>query len=461
MPSSARGGSPYTKPRLPVDPTVPVRRSRVRFPRAATLLALLLATTAAQARAQTPADSALRERILRSNPELAAARASVRAAEARVGATGFAPPLTLSAEAEEIPDGIDLPGAGSVRVEVEREFLSGGRRRAAQALVATDVRAAEAAVAGTERRLLADAERSLARAAGWGSIARRLAAEDSLLVGAEEGLRARFSVGEARYVDVLRLRTERLRIQTERAEALAEARAGRRALEALAGPDTAGLATLVDVAVAERAARPTAALPPAPEIETLAASSPAVRRAEAALERTRAARQLLAAEQRPRVTASAGVQRFGGEGEGHTVGPTLGATVTLPSTARRANAAGLAAADARIVAAAAERDAAVASVRAELLAAAERYEAARARLATFDAALLRGAREEREAALAAYRTGDLSLVELIDFERALARAETERLRAVLDAADALADLLAAGADAGFPGTHDDSNDDDR
>jgi cobalt-zinc-cadmium efflux system outer membrane protein len=445
-----------------VDPTVPAWRSRVRFPRAAAFIALLLAFTASPARAQTAADSAVRALVLRANPELAAARASVLAAQARVGATGFAPPLTLSAEAEEIPGGIDLTGAGSLRVEVGHEFLSGRRRRAARALAATGVTGAEAALAGAERRVLADAERALARAAGWSAIARRLAAEDSLLAGAEEALRARFSVGEARYVDVLRLRTERLRIQTERAEALAEARAGRRVLEALAGSaDTAGLAPVIDAAIAERGARLVTALPGAPAVEPLVAGSPAVRRAEAVLAAARAERQLLAAQQRPRVTASAGVQRFGGDAEGHAVGPTLGASVTLPSTARRANRAALAAADARIAAAAAERDAVLAGVRAEGVAAAERYEAARTRLATFDAALLRGAREEREAALAAYRTGGLSLVELIDFERALARAEMERLGAALDAADALRDLLASGSGTEGAGIPNRTNDDDR
>ena len=60
----------------------------------------------------------------------------------------------------------------------------------------------------------------------------------------------------------------------------------------------------------------------------------------------------------------------------------------------------------------------------------------------------------REAALASFRTGELSLIELLDFERALARAETERLRSLLDAADALADLFAAGT--GGPG-HEDSS----
>ena len=437
-------------------------RPRVQITRVAVLLLLPFAVPARSAWAQSTAISALQTRILRSNPALAAARANVQATKARVGATGFTAPLAISAEVEEIPNGINVLGSGSTRVVIEREFLSGGRRAAARAVVATDVQSAEAAVSGAERRVLVEVERSLARTAGWTGIARRLAAEDSLLVGAEQGLRARFSVGEARYVDVLRLRTERLRIQTERAEALAEARVGRRALEALAGPvDTAGLGSLFDAATNEAARRSVVALPAAPATDSLLVGAPAIRQAEAALARARAARVLLLAEQRPRVSASAGVQRFGGEAEGHSVGATLGANVTLPSTARRANTARIAAADARIAAAAAQRDAIVAGVRGSLLAAAERYEAARARLAVFDTALLRGAREEREAAVAAYRTGEFTLLELIDFERSLARVETERYRAVLDAANALADLLAAGTNAGLLGTSDDTTNDDQ
>lgn len=406
----------------------------------ATALLLFPLTVSAQ---DSPATTALREAVQRSSPELSARRAAVDAARARVAATGFAEPAALSAEVEEAPDVVNLTGA-SVRVEVGREFLAGGRRDAARALVTTEVRAAEASLAAAGARLDAAVLRSLTAAAGWSAISRRLAGEDSLLVSAEEALTARFSVGEARYVDVLRLRTERLRVQGERAEALAEARAARVALQGLLGP-VEGRDTLIDAALAGTGPR-LVALPPAPDPDSLIARSSAVLIAEAAVERARAGRTLTAAEQRPRFSGAVGLQRFGAdEGGAGTLGVTLGASMTLPSTARRANQAALASADAEIAAAVAERDATVAAVRAELATALERYESARIRLSAFDAALLRGAREEREAALASFRTGELSLIELLDFERALARAETERLRSMLDAADALADLSTAGA----------------
>ena len=382
------------------------------------------------------------------SPELIARRTDVDAAQARVQAAGYAAPAVLSGEVEDVPDGYDFPSA-AVRLEIGKEFLTGGRSAAARALALSDVRSAEALLYATERRLDARIARDLTQTLANLAVARRLAAEDSLLVGAEAALRSRFSVGEARYVDVLRLRTERLRIQNERAEALAEARAARLALETLAGPrPPSDFPALVDSVVAAGLVRPLAGgLPPAPDLDSLLVLSSAVRLAEARVERARAGRDFVRADQRPRFAASVGAQRTMGEDGGNEFGPVLGASVTLPFTARRANQTALDAAEREIAAAEAEREAILAGVRADLVGAEARYEAARERIRAFDEALLRGAREERESALAAYRTGDLSLIELLDFERALARAEIERLRARADAANALADLLSATAGA--------------
>ena len=414
----------------------------------------------ADAQWRSPGDTALFAAVRRSSPELAARRAEVQAAAARLRATGFAAPASLSASAEEIPGGADLTRA-NLRLGLEREFLSGGRREAARALAAADVGAAEAALQLAEQRLDAEAWRAVQRVAGGIRIARRLAAEDSLLTAAETALRARFSVGEARYVDVLRLRTERLHIQADRAEALTGVAVGRRALQTLLG--TVGADSLAERLIAT-APDPfdSDTLPSPPSLDTLLARSGAARLADAAVERARAARALVAAEQRPRLTAELGIQRFQGE-NGARVGPTVGGSLSLPGTARRANRAGLAAADAQVAAAEAASASTRAAIGGALLAARDRYEAARVRLALFDAVLLRGARQEREAALAAYGSGDLSLLELIDFERSLSRAEIARVRARTDAADALADLFsAAAAAAGDAGvSHNPTTNDDR
>lgn len=388
----------------------------------------------------------LLEAVVRSNPRLVARRTAVAAAQSRLRAAGFAAPAVLSGEIEDVPDGIDLTGAG-VRVEIGREFLTGGRSAAARALAAADVQSAEAALYAAERRTRAATARALTQALGWAAIARRLAAEDSLLIGAEGSLRGRFAVGEARYTDVLRLRTERVRVQTDRAAALAEARVGLATLEGLLGDAVAEAAPLLrTVAAAPPTTLTLDSLPPPPDVDSLVALSGRVRLAQAALEQARAAQAAVRAEQRPRIAGAVGAQRVASEDGGFAIGPTLGISVTLPFTARRANQTAAESAERAVAAAQAELAAARAVVRADLIAARTRYEAARERLATFDAALLRGVRQEREGALAAYRSGDLSLIELLDFERALARAEVEQRRAHIEAVIALADLISGAAD---------------
>jgi outer membrane protein TolC len=266
-----------------------------------------------------------------------------------------------------------------------------------------------------------------------------------VLLGADEGVRGRFSVGQARYVDVLRVRTERLRVQTERSSALAESRAARAVLLAPLRADSARrqVQAVIDSLTADPGDAWRALLPVALPLDSLIALTEAVQLGGVDAERARRERELVLAEQRAQVNAYAGIQRIGQANDGPTLGPSFGVSVSLPFTAARGNRLALGAADQRIVTATASSEAARAEARARAEAGLERYTAARARLETFDAALLRGAREERESALAAYRTGSLTLLELLDFERALARAEIERIHALVDAADAWADLMGA------------------
>lgn len=397
----------------------------------------------------------LKEAVRLQSPEIAARRSALDAAQARQRATGFAAAASLGAELEEVPNGLDIGSAGSIRVDLSREFLSGALRSAQRAVAERDVDRAQAELELAEWSIEARVDRALTLAVGAVAIARRLAAEDSLLASAEEGVRTRFAVGDARYVDVLRLRTERLRIQTDAATTLTEARIGRVLLTGLLGADlsAATLTVAMDSVIARELRDPLGSpLPAAPALDSLIALSSAARLGGITVARADAARRLASAEQRPTIFGSVGVQRFASESGGYTAGPTVGASISLPFTARRGNQAAITAAERDVVAAEAGRRAAVASVRAELTTAFQRYEAARERLTLFDAALLRGAREERESALAAYRTGELSLLELLDFERALARAEIARLRSRMEAADALADLITGAA-----GSPDDSH----
>ena len=386
--------------------------------------------------------AAVIEAVARHSPRLEAARAAIRAAEARAGAAGLTPPAVLSAEMDDVPNGFDVADAG-FRVEIGREFLTGGRSDAARALAAAEVGVAQARFDATARGLRARTLRHLARIVVATGVARRLAAEDSLLLSTQEHLQPRFAVGGAPYVHVLRLRTERLRVQTDLAEALAEARAERALLSGLAGTKGAPeIEALIDSTTLYPAVADREALPAAPPLDSLLALAGEIRMAEAAVERAIAARHQALAERRPRLSAAIGAQRRL-EGGRSSFGPVVSGSISLPFTAGRANRALAEAAEREVAATEADLDAAEASVRAELLAAMARYEAARERVAAFDATLLEGARQEREAALGAYQSDSLSLIELLDFERALARAEIERLRARADAAEAYANLISA------------------
>ena len=419
------------------------------------LVTVLLVTGASPAAAQRPTGdsppvvSRLKELIWRSSPVLVARRSAVAAAEARLGTIGLAPAASLSAEIEEVSSGPDLASAGSMRLDIVKEFLPRGLRGARRTLAESDLERARAELHFAERALNARIDRLLVHAVASAAIARRLAAEDSLLRGAEEGVRVRFAVGDARYVDVLRLRTERLRVQTEAAAALTEARIERRTLISLAVMDAPNIMieSLGDSIIGQGLqAALFRELPEPPSLDSLMARSGAVRIAELEASRARAARHLLRAEQRPSFGASIGIQRFAGDDGGFVAGPAAGISMSLPFTVRRSNRASGLAADRDVETAEAWQRAIRSSVRSELASALDRYEAARQRVSLFEAALLRGAREERESALASYRTGDLSLVELLDFERALSRAEISRLRSYMEAADAAADLIAGATD---------------
>lgn len=412
------------------------------------LLALWPSTGAGQT--VTGPDSALvielETMIRQTNPNLRSREAALAAAEARVRAAGSYGPVVLSAELEEVPDGLDVGQAGSLRLDLSRELFSGGLPAARRSLASTATDRARRELALASRSVLARADDALAHYLGGIAVSRRLSAQDSLLAGAQEAVTSRFAVGTARYVDVLRIRTERLRTQVEAAQARTEALQARRNLVGLVGPEDSLVAVfgakLERLAFRAPLLLESFSFPSPPALDSLVAASASVQLGEVAVQQADAGVRLAKAGQRTRVGLSLGVQRFGDEANGHVVGPTLGASMTLPFTARGAGRATIQAAEHEKVASTAELRGNRARAAAVLGAARDRYEAAIANARLFEEALLQGAREERENALAGFRAGSLSLLELLDFERALTQAEISRTRSLVAAAEALAELLA-------------------
>ena len=403
---------------------VPFRtQSPVSIRQILTGIAFSLGACAPVLGAQTPSDSAkarLKQEIRASSPTIARRQAALEAAQARRRVAGLLPPAVLSAEIEEVPSFANVAGAQSMRLDIGTDFVPRARRDAERGIADTDVERARieleiAIVAGDVQ-----VEQLVVRAGGGAAIAARLASEDSLLRAAEDAVRAMFAVADARYVDVLRLRTERLRVETELHRAGAEYRIARSQLVRLAmAEDTSSIVMLVNDAVASEAAHVLAGAPlPVHGIDSTTAIEGARRLSALAVQRAEANRRLVRAELRPVFSPSLGLQRFEESTGGSSVGLTAGFSVSLPVTARGYS---------RARTAVAERE----------------TDLARAEQRASDAALLRGAREEREAALAAYRTGGMTLLELLDFERALAQAELSRIRSHIEAAEALLQYLGA------------------
>jgi outer membrane protein TolC len=402
-----------------------------------------------QVRPASPFVPATLQAALGTPPAVSAAQAEVARASARHTAAGASPTWFISAGASEVPDA-DF-SKGNLRIELGRDILPSGRRAGERDAAAAELERAAATLEGTIRRMDAVLIRAVSRSLGWELIRRRRAAQDSLLMAAEEALRARFGTGEARYLDVLRLRTERLRVTSTLASAQAEARGGEAVLGGLAG-DSAGQSRLMAALTGARQSADAleGPLPDLPDVDSLTAASTPVLVARTELRRAEAERALDLAEHRTQGSAFAGIQRIGQTGDGSTLGPTIGITLSLPFLTSGAIGRIRAAADSSVSAAQARVTAAQAEVSARLGTAVARYAGARERVTIYDPALLRGARAEREAALANYRAGTVSLVELLDFERALVDAEIGRFESMLAAADAWADLL--DVQAGEPST---------
>jgi cobalt-zinc-cadmium efflux system outer membrane protein len=371
-----------------------------------------------------PEVATVRAQLL-TNPRIVAADLRVRAAEARVSsARALRAPASLYFDAEEIAT--SDPGQANISAGLEYEFTPARERRAETSIASAELAAAIATRDGLRLRLESELVRSFLEGVVHQRIATRLAQEDSLLQRAEATLNARFSVGQARYVDVIRLRTERLRVQADLLDATTEISRALLAMQSLIGrnvsPSELSAVTLhlPDTRVV---------------IDTTIVRSPAFRLAVAEQERARASLLTAAARGTTRFAAQLGVQRFLEEGNS-TIGPTFGGSISLPFTNRRMVRSAVEAARLDTAAVALQSSSLARVLRSEIGAALAQIDAIARRISGVDQQLINAAREEREAALSAYANGELSLVELLDFERSLSRAEIQLLQSYDTAIDA-------------------------
>ena len=405
------------------------------------LLAALLAVGPLRAQqpvlVSNPNTDELRRIQNTTDPLILARRDAVAAANARVRGVSSRGALGLTADVEEFDARRPLDHTLTVLAEQQLEPRAAVAAARATLTAQTAIEQARLDQVELSRGLLID--RMILDAVVWARIRTRMAEEDSVLLRANALLTSRFGAGEAKYVDVIRLRTERLAIQADAADALATAQASRSRLSALI---TNAEDRVIAASLASVQQLPT---PQFPSLRDVTDKSPAIRLAAAELAFARATRAAASTETLRRWTAGVGLQRFE-SANGYTIGPVLTGSLTIPVPQRSIRDAREAAAALDTMVVARTFTAVMQGIAAEHRAAALRFDAARARYEGIDARLLNAAREERESAIAAYATGEMTLVELIDFERAIARAETQRLRSYLEMIDAWTDVWVAAAE---------------
>jgi len=378
--------------------------------------------------------------LVERNPDLLAAQAAVRGAEADRVAAGERPNATFSVNTSNfnLDHGIGSGSPWDKRTDsvfrIDQTFERGGKRhlRLRQSGANLDAARDDYADAVRQQRLaLAQAYWDLKRATDKLAVARDVAALEHRSL---DLLELRLKHG-----DIARLDVSRLRIETARADADANAADAKRsdariALAALI--DLPGQAAQLDAGDAW----PTFA-PPADAHAGASGTRSDVAAARARLGAASSGVDLARAQRTRDVTIGALYEHFPPDGRN-----MLGVGISVPLfTGSRF--------DGEIGRALADRDAAESrlagvelAARADLARARADLAAAGTRVHRYDTDLLAEARDADTSTETAYRVGGLSLTDLLDARRNLKAVEDEAADAHADYAEALAALAAAAPD---------------
>lgn len=374
---------------------------------------LTLAVALAHAREQSPVVAAARARV-----------EAARNAQAKAGRL-LNPLMEVRSEnwASGAPGGLPLDVFATVTQTLELGDKRGARRDAAAA--SHDVAVANAALVW--RDLVAAITSDYLAAVRAAEHSRALGAHVESLTEAVRVMGRRVDVGSAPEADLLKLRTEAARIVMERTRAdVALARAVA-VLGARLGMDVAP-------GQLQRPLLPVAAEP------TLSPTHPELQAAEGALLAARATSRAERARGIPDVGVNAGVKRTAGYNTGV-------AAITVPLPIFDTNGVARAIADGQVAAAEHERSAVERRLRGTLAAATTAARTLTAQAADAERTLVVPARGARDAARAAFASGALDVMRLVDAERVVIDAERVAIDIEIDAvAAALEARLAAGED---------------
>ncbi|MBE0617174.1 MAG: TolC family protein [Proteobacteria bacterium] len=356
-------------------------------------------------------------RALAEHPDLQAASAEVSAREGAALQAGLRPNPEASVEVEELfaaRGGDALETTLALGQALELGGKRGKRRRAAS----LEAELARWDLASARQDLLAEARTTFFEAL---AAQERLAQAQALAELTDRGFRAveeRVDAGKVSPIERTQARVAVSSAQIELRRAQARWDAGRRRLAALwggTGRDVAGLAGSL-----------AADVPLAPEEELAAelARNPDLARRETETALRKAGLDAAHSLAVPDLTLSGGVRSVGA---GDVVTGLVGVSLPLPLFDR--NQGGIGAARAEVDRSRAEARAALLRLRAELAAAYQEAEGARAEALTLAERLLPDAEAAFEAVREGYRLGKFDLQRLLDAQRTVVEARTQLLDA--------------------------------
>ena len=373
-------------------------------------------------------------RALASNPSLRAADQEVEAARARHRQAGAFEPPTLIYEAGKLGTPVS-PEEHERAVRLSQDLGAPGARGRTRAVARTDVAIFEANRESSALKLQGDVTRAYRRLQADARSIRTIESLRRTAADIEQMMNTRLRTGGARYLDVLRARSERARIENDFVEANRALREDRRTLNTLMARAPDEPLTTSDTLVY---------VPLTESLEVLlrraTTSRPRLRAARLEVERGTSQIALSRNNLLPSLSLSAGIDRVPGYDS-----PGLGGEISislpfLPWTDRRARIsearASTVSAQARLEVAEREVDSAVRNA----------FETARSverQVQLFDRVLLADASDAIRTAIQNYQAGQIDGLELFETLRTFRSIDLEYIRALLNYELALTDLSVA------------------
>lgn len=370
-------------------------------------------------------------RTLAHHPGLHAADQDIKAARARIGQAGAFEAPSLSYEAGKLGTPVSRD-EHETSVRLSQELGAPGTRGRAKTVARTELAIAEAARASLALKLRGDVTRAYRRLQADALSLHRLKSLRRTAADFEQMVGSRLRTGGARYLDVLRARSERARIENDVVEGLRALSEDRRALNALMARG------------AEEPLEPADSLVYVPLGDSLQsvlaaamANRPRLRAAQLEVERSESQVGLARNSRIPSASLSAGLDRVPG-----STSPGVGGEISFtlpfaPWTDRRSR---ITEAHASSSSARARLEAAQREVDLTVRNAFEAASSAEQQVRQFDRVLLADAADAIRTATQNYQAGQIDGLELFETLRTLRSIELEYIRALLNYELALTDL---------------------